>query len=593
MAGEQRDQSASLSLSERVGRYRQEVEKVVQDVGEHPLYELKRSCDFAKLADKIEFVKDVQSICTSRIESERYLVVGADDATHSFVGVDNLPDFDEVKIRQRLEKYLQPTPRFEVFNVKAPNGKDYVLFVFPRQTSRRILARETVDDSSGMVPKLLLRKGDLWTKGDSTGKRLATSADWDEIYEEHIELETEKRTRQRTAHFLDQVTAQEKLGNRHGLESVPVASSDEEFKALIESLCVSGDRRRFGIVLERLRDDLVEGWHSIGAFGPENDPNLVSSTLPERVSRVRDHKTNVFIPAIQRLVAAAIYVVKNAGPVDFVGMVMQLLDEIYESAGRLSNLLWLSPRGLMSASSTEHVSHTVPALESLIALHLIGAYIAKRRRFEYLRTLLRMVVRPVGVDGGTPTAHPMAFWPLRSGWGEPQALRFRDGRIKVCAERVKGDPALIKTFGSETAATEALCEYEFLLELNSYLAVDTENTSETVAFMKKHYPNIDFSFWASLVAFPLENVAQLAMKLLAAVNERNVAVLKEVLFEEHLAPFLVKDGNEIFLKLLRQLDNDRNRLLMELRRFHFGTSWPKEIAQGLEGLGNARAQRSG
>lgn len=580
------------SLSGRAARYRQEVEKVVQDVGEHPLYELKRACDFDELSEKIEFVKDVQSICTSRIESEKYLVIGADDATHTFVGVENLADFDEVRINQRLEKYLQPTPRFEVFNFKAPNGNDYVLLVFPKQRSRRILARETVEDCSGNVRKLLLRKGDLWTKGDTTGKRLAVSADWDEIFEEHIELETEKRTRQRTAHFLEQATAQEKLGSQYGLTTVPVASSDEEFKLLIEGLCVSDDRRRFGILLERLRDDLVEGWHSIGAFGPEDDATLVSTSLPERVTRVRDHKTNVFIPAMQRLIAAAIYVVKNGGSAELLAMVIQLLDEIYNTSGRLSNLLWLSPRGLMSASSAEHVSHTVPAFESLIAIHLIGAYIAKRGRFEYLRGVLRIVVSATGVDGDPGPAQPMAFWPLRSGRGEPQALRFRDGRIKVCAERVRLDPALAKVFGSETAATEALCEYEFLLELNSYLAVDTERTPETAAFMKKYHTGIEFGFWPSLIAFPLQNISRLALRLLTAIKGRNLEALQEVLFEEGLGQFLINDGGVIFLRLLRQLENDRARLLMELHQFHFGTPWPKEITAGLKALGDQGSQLS-
>ena len=212
MAGEQKNQAENSSLSERADKYRREVERVVQEVGEHPLYELKRSCNFDELPEKIEFVKDVQSICTSRIESEKYLVIGADDSAHAFVGVDNLADYDEVRISNRLEKYLQPLPRFEIFNFKASNGKDFVVLVFPKQRSRRILARETVEDTSGKVPKLLLRKGDLWTKGDSTGKRLATPADWDEVFEEYVEFETEKRTRQRTAHFLEQVIAREKLG---------------------------------------------------------------------------------------------------------------------------------------------------------------------------------------------------------------------------------------------------------------------------------------------------------------------------------------------------------------------------------------------
>ena len=139
------DDSAENSLSERTTRYKKEVDKVVRQVGEHPLYELKRSCALKELEDKIEFIKDVQSICTSKIDSERYLVVGADAKARSFVNVDNLDDFDEARIRQLLEKYLQPVPQFEVFALQSSDDANFVLFVFRRQRSRRIVAKVSVD----------------------------------------------------------------------------------------------------------------------------------------------------------------------------------------------------------------------------------------------------------------------------------------------------------------------------------------------------------------------------------------------------------------------------------------------------------------
>ncbi len=62
--------ATSSSLPERASAYRLEVEKVVREVGEHPLFELKHSCSFRNLVEKIEFVKDVQSIATaSRLRS--------------------------------------------------------------------------------------------------------------------------------------------------------------------------------------------------------------------------------------------------------------------------------------------------------------------------------------------------------------------------------------------------------------------------------------------------------------------------------------------------------------------------------------------
>src|ERR1700723_1810117 len=102
--------SQSSHLAERVERYRKEVERVVREVGEHPQYEMKRSCTLTSLVGKIEFVKDIQSIATSRIEHEKYLVIGADDKTKTFCPVSNTNEFDEARIYQILDKYLSPVP---------------------------------------------------------------------------------------------------------------------------------------------------------------------------------------------------------------------------------------------------------------------------------------------------------------------------------------------------------------------------------------------------------------------------------------------------------------------------------------------------
>lgn len=74
----------AISLPDRVARYKAEIERVVREVGEHPLYELKRSASLSLLKERIEFVKDIQSIATSRIETEKFLVIGADDDSRSF-----------------------------------------------------------------------------------------------------------------------------------------------------------------------------------------------------------------------------------------------------------------------------------------------------------------------------------------------------------------------------------------------------------------------------------------------------------------------------------------------------------------------------
>lgn len=574
---ERESQNSAESLAERIEKYRKEVEAIVTQAGEHPLYELKREISFNSLEDKIEFVKDVQSICTSRIESERYLVVGVDSKTRSFYGVSSLEDFDEVKIRAQLAKYLEPTPDFEVFNLIASNNTDFILFVFSRQKTRRVLAKATVEDPT--TRKLLLREGDLWTKGDSTGKRLATARDWDDIYGETVEREAEERTRRRTAHYIDRVVAQQKLQTSYGLSTVPEYSNDEEFKSLIEALCANDDSRKFGLVLERLRDDLIEGWHTGGLLGPTDLSSGPTLTLPEIQTRAAKHIADVFRPAMQRLTAAGLYVVKAHGSVEFLDAVLALLEEIYTTTDQLSLLRLITPRGTRSKDHTAHASHTVPALEALIALQTLGAYVVKRRRFEYMRKLLRRCVRPAGMEGtATSLLKPLAFWPLVGGWGEPEALAHRRGRIDLCSERIAVDPAALTLFGSTPAAKKALCEYEFILELNSYLAF-TDSVPEIAAWAKKGYGDIDFRFWDSLIAHPLENVMGIASLVLSWLDHGKSDEIKKVLFDDSFALLFLNAGSKPFGAFLIELEKNRSALAFELRRFHFGSDWPQELRE--------------
>jgi hypothetical protein len=426
----------------------------VREVGEHPLCELKRSCSFKLLRERIEFVKDVQSIASSRIETEKFLVIGAEDTSRSFHPVQNQAEFDEAAVKQLLEKYLSPVPEFEVFQMTSVEGHPFVLFVIPRQRNRRILAKVTVEDVSDVKPRVLLREGDLWTKGGSTGKRLAKPEDWDEIYEEVIESEAEQRTRQRTAHSLDLVVAREKARSGAATSFLPSYFTDDEFQALMEEFCSTQNDPKFKLLLERLRDDVVEAWHDIDAYE--------GATAPAQKEKIEGHIKNVFRPGMHWLTLAGMYVVKNSGPTSFLDAVADLLKEVFDSSHRLRMLRAFVPYGLTVDCFEQHVSHTVPALESLLAMHLIGAYVAKRRRFQYLRSLLRVdVYRMVPSPGVAQQKAVMAFWPLGIGQGEPDELRFRAGKIDFCLRKVNSEARYRKLFGSVPAAMEALCQYDF------------------------------------------------------------------------------------------------------------------------------------
>lgn|SRR6266404_1620254 len=582
--------SPPIDLADRVARYRQEVERVVREVGEHPQFEMKRSCSLSNLSEKIEFVKDIQSIATSIIETEKYLVIGADEKTKTFCTVTNSDEFDDASIRQILEKYLSPIPLFHVFRLQSSDSCVFILFVIPRQPRRRILAKVTVaaDDPKDLKPKLLLREGDLWTKGSSSGKRLAKSEDWDSIYEEVIEAEAEQRARVRTAHSIELAVAREKL-RPYGHSSLPSVFTDDEFQALMEDVCASKDDARFKVVSERLRDDTVESWHSIDAYEGLFHTDLLASAgagLPQAQRNVRNHIKNVLRPGVRWLTLAGIYTVKYGGPVAFLDTVSDLLSEVFETTHRLRTPREIVPQGQTSRSIEEHISHTVPALESLTALHLIGAYIAKRRRFEYLRSVFRGEAFSTGWQGQDWKKRPIAFWPLDMdiAHGEPAELRSWGGRLNFCSSRVRTDVAYRKLLGSETATIEALCQYEFCLELNSFIAMPNLSP-ETAAYVTQLYPHLNFVFHADLISFSLQPLSDLASGIFNEVKQAKPKLLKQILFDSTLAVQMTKPGaDKIFGHFLDDLSRSHAQLYLAKHHFPPDSGWALDLANELKRL---------
>jgi hypothetical protein len=586
---EDKTEPPAESLSVRAQKYRDEIERVVRDVGEHPLYELKRAYDFSSLRQRIEFVKDIQSIATSHIDDEKFLVIGADEATRKFVAVTNSHDFEDTKVRQQLEKYLSPCPRFEVLPLKTSDGVPFLLFVIRRQPTRRILARVTVDDPSEQKPHVLLREGDLWTKGDSTGKRLGKPEDWDAIYEDAIEREAESRTRTRTDHIVQQVITQERIRAVSGSSfAVPAYLNDEEFKLIAEDICARGDNGRLSVSLERLRDDLIERWHEHESFDPnlfQMDPRII----PEYRRAAQAHRDNVFRPAMQRLVLLLLSIVKNRGSIALFEQSLALLCETYNASHRLDALRLSTPRGSRSIDLDGHLSHTSVALESLIAIHIVGAYIAKRRRFGYFRPLMAVRVFMAGKDVDQHTVkYPMAMWPLHPVWGEPEGLRYRAGRIDLCVAKIMRDTTIAGFFGNEESAREALIQFEFLVELNSFLAVDSRNTPETARFLRDRYPEIDFGSWPSLIAFDLRYVTDFASEIFTYFSSGSTAPLPDVLIDVDTAKVLGTSGQEVYLRFLRTLQDAHEKLMFELNRFPAYVYWPKRIQDALNALPRGR-----
>ena len=150
-------------------------------------------------------------------------------------------------------------------------------------------------------------------------------------------------------------------------------------------ICASKKQGDFGTLIESMRDQLIERWNEIDAY----DDTLTQESDPREVAaQIQEHKVSVFVPAMRRLTILGLAAIKAGESVDYLRRVVTLLQEVYESCDRLRLLRIFSNKPAQSDDETWYISNTMPAFEALVSLQLMGAYLAKRDRFEYLSALL-------------------------------------------------------------------------------------------------------------------------------------------------------------------------------------------------------------
>jgi len=116
--GTQNNQEPQEVLSERVEQYRQEIQSLIKLGVDHPRYEFKRSCSISRenLGDRLDFIKFLQGMANAEVGGERCITIGADPKEKLFYPVSNTEEFDAATVSGVVTKYLDPPPRFQVFN---------------------------------------------------------------------------------------------------------------------------------------------------------------------------------------------------------------------------------------------------------------------------------------------------------------------------------------------------------------------------------------------------------------------------------------------------------------------------------------------
>lgn len=151
-----------------------EVEALVSHGAETERYEFKR--EGAVSGDKFktsQFVKLVQGLANSHLNGPRYIVIGADQKTKSFVPVANQRDFDAATVTAVLKKYLDPLPPTVVLNgVTTSNGIPFVIVIVSSPRLRPVSIKRDLQSDDG---KFLLCEGDAWIKEGTANRKVSTA----------------------------------------------------------------------------------------------------------------------------------------------------------------------------------------------------------------------------------------------------------------------------------------------------------------------------------------------------------------------------------------------------------------------------------
>jgi hypothetical protein len=499
MPGETQDDASSPLLSERIERLRKEVVSLVRSGAEHGRCELTRACSIAKESAKsrIDFVKMIQGLANAHLREERYLVIGADRKEQRFYPVDNCSEFDPAAVSQLLQKYLNPAPLIETFDfMKTEEGTAFVLVVVSSSQPRPIVVKADGADNQGA---LLFRRGDVWIKKD-TRLDLATREDLEAMYAERIEYEGEARARSRFAHFRDEIIAVQQL-NQPSVRRIPtrelVYGPDDNFRLYIEGLIADQDATRFSMVVELLRELLVEGWHLIDAYQPSGD--FRAADYRPRVSK---HKRDIFLPAMRRLVELGLLLIKHSTSVASFSSLADLLVEIFQSSHRLSGLLLFDGTPVQ-----DYLARSMPRLETLLGARALCSYAIKRGRYEFLPPLLKKYVLYLP-PGTSKRLAPLCFWPIR--------LNVPNDRLAFCWESGVS-PFWKSYFGSEAAYLDAACQYEFLMHFNCYMATEVMSPKRD-AWLKSYGNSAIYSYFSDIWRYSLDRIVPLAEKIYAAIQ---------------------------------------------------------------------------
>jgi hypothetical protein len=567
-------------LSERLHKYVLELQQLVQQGVEHPRFEFKRSASITRedLDDRLDFIKFIQGVANSELAEERFIVVGADPKAKQFHPVTNASEFDPARVSTVLAKYLEPPPNIEVFNgLQTDEGYALVLLIFSANQPRPIMVKTEGSRPGG---KARLQVGEVWIK-KGTALQLVSRSDLDLMYRQRIEEEAEDRARKRFKHFSEISALPQSVVSfptRMPVRELLVGPT-AEFRRFAEELIAGNDKARFLMLIELVREYLVEGWnkHEISSSGFPQD-------VPKYAAELDDFLRDEFLPAIQSVVSLCILIIKYDFQTDWLESAVRVLSDALEESRNLQRIKYAT-----LAQMTKSLQWWRPFFESYVALKTVAVYAIMRDRSTFLTPILQRLVVPLTIDNRPYNRKPVLFWPFLAQMFVGD--EFRQGMSTFFwNERIFafwGEYFL--TFDKFRAAA---CQLELILEFNSHLGVNATKDDQLGRWLQTNAQDIDLTYFPDLFVHSLELTVPMAERLYDVVISHDSSSSSfEVLPKLFTAALKHKTRDQrivFFGEFLESLKTWQSREMMRSMRFPFMFAWQGRLADAVE---KYRAQR--
>jgi len=464
---------------------------------EHPRFELTQQASISKDNSKsrADFLKLIQGLANAHLEDERLLVIGADQKNNAFVPVSNIAEFDPNNVQSVLGKFLYPIPLQEVFPLKTDDGVPFIAIVLAAKQPRPVVAKADAKDQDG---KSILKKGEVWFKS-GTGLHLADSDYFEAIIQQRIESEAEARARARFAHFRDEIIVTQELrqtGGRRIPTSELIYGKDEEFQLYVKNLILEQDAPRFNMLLEVLRDVLIDDWNKLDAYS--HAALQYNSDYKKLALR---HKNDIFVPAISRTIELGMLIIKHNASEPWFTSVVDTVVDVFSSGQSLTGLAGLEEVTILEERFEQYTGQGLPRIEAWIGARTLAAYALKRRHLPFVRTLLGKFVE-VYRPYEEVILVPFLFWGMYS------SFQMKQSYIAFCwSKRV--ERFWSRYFGNKEEFFKASFELEFILEMNSYLAMGHAG-KKAEAYVQQNAANVSFFYQADIWQYRLAVLIPLA-----------------------------------------------------------------------------------